>query len=141
MIGVFPNLLLHFADGMLGTTLLKPVGLTETEQQCEIVLADAADSGNAERQESALAWYRVLALRGQSAAEQLQSSVAGQGNPSPFLPQTTDLRPAPHEDRPLAAAFQRHFLGRILQRHGYVERPLYSSTGHALNAGVNSGAF
>jgi len=138
MIGVFPNLLLHLANGVLGTTLLKPVGLTETTQDCEVSVMATACADDAG---SALRWYRAVVLRDQAAAERLQADVAGLGNPSPFLPQKTDVRPSPQEERPLAAAFQQHLLGKLLHRHPCIERPLYSSTGHALNAGVNSGAF
>lgn len=133
--GVFPNLLLHSSDRTIGMTLLKPVGLTETTQTSRVLVQAGADANNA------LEWWRTTTSISQQAAEDLQATLAGSTNPSPFLPQHIDDRPAPIESEPLAGAFQRYLLAQLLRAHASVDRPLYSNPGRALNAGVNSGAF
>lgn len=135
VIGVFPNLLLHSSNRVFGTTLLKPVGLTETTETSRVLVQDGADMN------VALEWWRATTTQSRQSAEELQLSLTGSANPSPFLPQRIDDRPAPIEPDPLACTFQRYLLAQLLRVHASVDRPLYSNPGRALNAGVNSGAF
>ncbi|MCW5623115.1 MAG: hypothetical protein KIT73_00130 [Burkholderiales bacterium] len=136
--GFLPNLLVRVEDGLVVTTLLKSVGLTETSETSDVFRLDA-DATPAD--EELLVRGRALVQREAAATARFQVDLAGAENPSPFLPQRVDAEPSPPETDPLALDFQHRLIDCLLERHEYVDRPLFSNPGRALNAGVNSGTF
>ena len=140
-IWIYPNLLLQLHDRWMSTVIVQPIGLTETLLQVDVFQRDHGVGAEAtgtpdETMSAAVAVVDLWSGR----AARAQRDIAGNDNPSPFLSQRVDDEPATFETCEIALDLQRFVVERLLVRHEYVSRPLYTNPGRSLNAGVNAGA-
>ena len=131
---VYPNLLLSFFPDHLVSTLLQPTSMTTCIQHTDIFTVGKNSSAYideqlsnfwaaARREEASLAEATQKAYTG----FQAHSAVSEVGN-------TNDVKSI--ETNILAYGFQSYFLKQLLTSHTYyMNKPLYSAPGRALNAG------
>ncbi len=141
VIWIYPNLLLQLHDRWMSTVIVQPIGLTETLLQVDVFQRDHGAGAEAtgvpdETMSAAVAAIDLWSGR----AARAQRDIAGNDNPSPFLSQRIDDQPATFETCEMALDLQRFVVERLLARHEYVSRPLYTNPGRSLNASVNAGA-
>lgn len=141
VVWLHPNLLLQLRPESMTTVVVQPIGLTETLLHVDVFrVGDAHATGTGNEPERAMQSAGTDIDEWAAMAEQAQRDIAGNDNPSPFLPQRDSIDPGPVEPNALYLDWQRHLVEQVLTRHEYVSRPLYTNPGRSLNAGVNAGA-
>jgi len=126
----FPNLSVGAFGDVLYIAHVQPVGLERSVLHGDVFrLISPQDAGRRVDESEATDAFRCHLLAIARASEALQDQL---------MDEERSMR---REDDIDQWHFHRWYLGKLLQRHDYVDRPIFGRPGLGSNAGVNSGPF